>query len=105
VGKGGTVVVDDAGTGSSLTRGFQLPGEWTLRWSFDCAGAIAGPGVFSIEVVEVQRPHRVDLRIPRVLRFDQAGSGSERYAVGGYRAMLRVTSQCPWTLRVVDLRA
>jgi hypothetical protein len=87
------------GTGSIRTRGFQLPGHWTLVWSFDCAGSVAGPGVFSIQVVQVDgSPSRRNVRIPRLLRFDNAGFGTEQYDQGGTRAFFRIASQCSWTV-------
>ena len=98
-GAGPDVAQDFSGAGSIRTRGFQLPGHWTLTWSFDCAGSVTGPGVFSIQVVQIDASSsQRHVRIPRLLRFDTAGFGAERYDQGGNRAFLRIASQCAWTV-------
>ena len=80
-----------SGSGSTRTTGFQLPDHWTLKWSFDCSQSISGPGVFSVQVVEVgSSAPELNLRIPRLLRFDTAGSGVQQYDEGGHRAFLRI---------------
>jgi hypothetical protein len=104
-GQAALMVLDEAGIGSSRTRVFRLPTRWSLKWSFACSSSLAGPGLFAVEVVQVRPSRRLDLRLPRLLRFDLEGSGVERYTTGGYRAVLRVTSQCSWTLRVAELRS
>jgi hypothetical protein len=100
------VILELAGSGSRRSESIQLPGRWALKWSFDCRPpSIAGPGVFSVEVIRAHGRPRRDPQIPRLLRFDTAGSGLERYGGGGYRAFLRIASQCPWTLRATRIRA
>jgi hypothetical protein len=97
---GGKGPYDFSGSGSTRTTVFRLPDHWSLKWSFDCSQSIAGPGVFSVQVVEVgSSAPQLDLRIPRLLRFDTAGFGIEHYDEGGHRAFLRVASQCSWMLR------
>jgi hypothetical protein len=98
----GTVPYDFSGNGSTRTTSFRLPDRWSLRWSFDCSKSIVGPGIFSVQVVEVDSSSgpRLNLRIPRLLRFDSAGSGVESHEQGGHRAFLRIASQCSWTVRV-----
>jgi hypothetical protein len=55
--------------------------------------------VFSIQVVQIDSSSsRRNVRIPRLLRFDNAGFGSEQYDQGGTRAFLRIASQCSWTV-------
>ena len=88
-----------SGTGSIRTREFRLPGHWTLMWSFDCAGSATGPGVFSLQVVQIDASSsRHNVRIPRLLRFDNEGFGTEQYDQGGTRAFFRIASQCSWTV-------
>jgi hypothetical protein len=66
-------------------------------WSFDCAESGAGPGVFSIQVVQIDAlSSRRNVRIPRLLRVDNAGFGTEQYDQGGTRAFFRIASQCSW---------
>ena len=104
-GRDPAVVLDVAGSGSRRTPRFRLPDQWTLKWSFDCVSSTSGPGVFSVEVVRAGSPPEYDPQIPRLVRFDTAGSGLERYDRGGYRAFLRVASQCRWTLKATRFGA
>ena len=95
---------DFSGDGSARTPAFRLPDPWSLNWSFDCSASVPGPGVFSVQVVAVDgHATRLDLRFPRLLRYDTVGSGIERYDHGGTRAFLRIASQCSWTLSVTGL--
>jgi hypothetical protein len=96
-------IFDAAGSGSSTTAAFRLPDQWSLRWSFDCSRSIAGPGIFSVEVVATSSRPRHDAGIPRLLRFGTSGYGIERYARGGHRAFLRIASECAWTVRAARL--
>jgi hypothetical protein len=96
-------IFDAAGSGSSTTAPFRLPDQWSLRWSFDCSRSIAGPGIFSVEVVATSSRPRHDPQIPRLLRFATSGFGIERYARGGHRAFLRIASECAWTVKAAGL--
>jgi hypothetical protein len=93
-----------SGSGSARTPTFELPDQWTLKWSFDCSASISRPGIFSVQVVVADaNAARLNLLIPRLLRFDTEGSGTEHYDHGGHRAFLRIASPCSWTVKAARL--
>jgi hypothetical protein len=80
--------------GNLTTKPFTPQGaDWTLEWSFDCAG-LGDSGNFTAKVVEAGGSV-----LASVERINDRDAGTEHYHQAGIFS-LQIVSECKWSLRV-----
>ena len=96
-----TVLVSLSGNGRNTTLPFTAKGSWNLQWSYNCAGFSDGTGNFQVYVLSASSATKVTDEGPNQLG---ATGSSTTYMPQGGTLILKMTSECDWSVKAVGYR-
>jgi hypothetical protein len=92
------VVFSQSGSGIHTTQPFQIDDGWTLKYTFDCSNFGLGKGNFMVNVANANGSFVFRDDGPNELAAKGANSD---YEPEGGLLILKVNSECSWTVQSV----